>query len=139
MFEKQDVFAFELNFTIEENLQEFTSKGVKKILNKIQEIDLQSVKAIKPTLVIKKESKLLSFKENHDIFYKIIIHIPIVDLIFYKGDREFGKFRTRTDVSAADIFRLIMKKTLLPTIIPEDDLMFAVLRLYGTLEEITSS
>ncbi|MHA2338221.1 MAG: ADP-ribosylation factor-like protein [Candidatus Hodarchaeales archaeon] len=130
------LLIFEVKLPVKENLQEFVEKTVEIILNELVLIKPEEVE-VEPKVT---ETKLISdsgvFVENQNIDYDINIENSVFELSFIKQGRNFGTINGPLTITAPVLFQEIKNKTLISTLIDEDDLMFASLELYNKFEKL---
>jgi hypothetical protein len=130
------LLIFEVKLQVKENLQEFVEKTVEIILNELvlvrPEETEEETKVIETNIV----SESGAFVENQNIDYKVIIENGVFELSFSKQGRNFGTINGPLTITAPILFQEVKNKTLISTLIEEDDLMFASLELYNKFEKL---
>ena len=128
------LFAFEIKFNIELDLKIFTEKSVKIIMEQLSILKPAKQEKKLITQIPCKTSNFKTFSDNQDIDYRISIEDKLIKLEFRKSQKNFGSLVFNLEISASEIFYEVNKKTLLPTFITQDVLMFSVLEIFNQIE-----
>ncbi|MHA2366172.1 MAG: ADP-ribosylation factor-like protein [Candidatus Hodarchaeales archaeon] len=133
------LFVFELDLPIKGDLKQFTQESTKLIMGYLKNLKTDQIVESKTKVIVKIETELTKLIETEDIFYKIIIEDSSFNLQFYKNEREFGKVEGELKITASKLYDKIRQQTLVPSLVDDDDLMFAVLEIFKQIDEIRSS
>ena len=138
------MLVFELKFPIEKNLQGFVEESTQKLLSEIKEKrQTPIVEPEAPIVVIESndgktsDNYLLSDVKN--IFYKIATHGSDFEIKFTKDAHDFGKITGPSSISASGLYQLVKDKTLIPTLLEEDELMFSTLEMFNKFSQFVSN
>ncbi len=135
------MLIFELKFPIEKNLQGFVEETTTKLLTEMKNIRGSIKDELKPSTAeaIKTETKQsteIRLTENKEIYYKIILNKPNFEVAFKFENKDFGKIIGPDSISASGLYQLVKNETLIPSLIGEDELMFATLEMYNKFNQL---
>ncbi|OLS26893.1 MAG: hypothetical protein HeimC3_06500 [Candidatus Heimdallarchaeota archaeon LC_3] len=140
------LLIFEVNLPVKSDIKEFVEKSAKIILKDFQKIKPKTSAVDQAFGVLqdlsatpkKKEFGPEKLVENSEIFYRIIIENSSFEIAFTKQDRDFGKVNGPITITAPQLFQEIKSKTLISTLISEDDLMYSVLELFNKFDALVN-
>ena len=142
------LLIFEVNLPVKSNIKEFVEKSAKIILKDFQKIKPKTSAVDQAFNVLqgltttplpkKKEFGPEELLENSEIFYKILVQNSTFEIAFTKQERDFGKISGPIKITAPQLFQEIKSKTLISTLISEDDLMYSVLELFNKFDALVT-